>query len=93
MIRAFEFAKPGWMKRFVVFDDDDRALLYQLTELAQTIGCSFKQLAGPYMSAEVFSGFAHYSLPEDATQFFLEVPVYYLNHHTEGQHLLGRRGA
>jgi len=89
MIRAFEFAKPGWMKRFIVLDDEDTALFYQLTELAQTIGCSFRQLPGrAYLDLK----YLNYRLPEDAAQFFLEVPVYYLNPHAEGQHLLGRLG-
>lgn len=93
MIRVFEFAKPGWMKRWVALDDDDQALLYQLTELAQTLGCSFRQLgqhtmqAGPHYS--LLNG-PHYILPEDAAQFFLELPVYYLNPHAEGKHLEGR---
>lgn len=91
MIRAFEFAKPGWLKRFIVLDDEDTALFYQLTELAQTVGCSFRQLPGPLPTLAT-PMFVHYRLPEDAAQFFLEVPVYYLNPHAEGRHLLGRQG-
>lgn len=83
MIRAFEFAKPGWMKRWVELDDGDPEMLYQMTELAQTIGCTFRQLPTAVLP--------HYSMPEDAAQFFLEVPVYYLNPHHEGAHLTGRR--